>query len=82
MAILALNGVEHFDLFFGLAKTGGILVPINYRLAAPELAKVLTDSGARLLIVGPEFREMAAAAMKAGWWWAAKRLSSSHEVYS
>ena len=65
VAILALNGVEHFDLFFGLAKTGGILVPINYRLAAPELAKVLTDSGARLLIVGPEFREMAAAAMKA-----------------
>lgn len=64
VGILAHNGVEHFDLFFGLAKTGVILVPINYRLAAPEVAKVLTDSGVRVLICEPEFRETAEEAVK------------------
>jgi acyl-CoA synthetase (AMP-forming)/AMP-acid ligase II len=58
VGIVAANGVEHFDLFFGLGKTGGIFVPINYRLAAPELCKVLTDSGVRVLVYGPEFREL------------------------
>jgi fatty-acyl-CoA synthase len=55
VGLLAHNGVEYFDLFFGLAKIGGILVPINYRLAPPEIAEIIADAGARLLIHGPEF---------------------------
>ncbi|MGN9769155.1 AMP-binding protein, partial [Micromonospora sp. SD12] len=43
---------EHFyDLFFGAAKAGVVLVPINWRLAAGEVEHILRDSGAALLFV-------------------------------
>ena len=37
VALLALNEPEYYDLFFGLGKIGAILVPVNYRLAGPEI---------------------------------------------
>ena len=38
-----------------------MLVPLNYRLAVPELDYIVGDSGARLLIHGPGYAEAAAA---------------------
>ena len=37
-----------------------MLVPLNWRLAPPELAAVLADAQAPLLIAGPAYREVAA----------------------
>ena len=37
VAILALNEPEYYDMLFGLGKIGAILVPVNYRLAGPEI---------------------------------------------
>lgn len=62
VGILGLNGVEYNDLFFGLAKLGAVLVPINYRLAAPELSSILLDSGTRVLVHDPDFEELIAQA--------------------
>lgn len=56
-AILAMNCIQHLDLFFALGKIGGIFVPLNYRLAASELARILGDSRPRVLIYGQEFKE-------------------------
>lgn len=43
---------EHFyELLFGAAKTGTVLVPINWRLAADEVEHILRDSGTTLLFV-------------------------------
>jgi long-chain acyl-CoA synthetase len=36
--------------YFGILKTGGIVVPLNVLLKAPEVAFHLEDSGARILI--------------------------------
>jgi fatty-acyl-CoA synthase len=55
VAILALNEPEYFDLLFGLGKIGAILVPVNYRLAAPEVQFILADSGAQVVFFGAEF---------------------------
>jgi fatty-acyl-CoA synthase len=55
VAILALNEPEYFDLLFGLGKIGAILVPVNYRLAAPEVQYILVDSGAKVVFYGPEY---------------------------
>ena len=41
------SGVEFVGLFYGAAKLGLVVVPLNTRLAAPELAYILADSGAR-----------------------------------
>ena len=45
VGMLGLNGVEYFDLFFGLAKLGAVLVPINHRLAEPELSSTSSIPG-------------------------------------
>ncbi|QEA12226.1 AMP-binding protein [Comamonas flocculans] len=42
---------------------GAVMVPVNYKLHARELAHVLADSGARLVCASPELRE---AALQAG----------------
>jgi long-chain acyl-CoA synthetase len=40
---------------FGVAKINAVLVAANWRLAAPELAHTINDSGAKIVIVGPDF---------------------------
>ncbi|MDX6373934.1 MAG: fatty-acyl-CoA synthase, partial [Nocardioidaceae bacterium] len=50
VAFLGLNSVELVETMFATAKLGAVFLPVNTRLAPPELAHVLADSGARLLI--------------------------------
>jgi acyl-CoA synthetase (AMP-forming)/AMP-acid ligase II len=50
-----------YELFFGAAKARACLAPINSRLAPPEIAFILRDSGADLFFVSPEFFECARA---------------------
>jgi fatty-acyl-CoA synthase len=56
VAVLAYNCAEYFDLYFGCARAGAILVPINFRLAPPEILAVLDDARPRLVVYGHELR--------------------------
>jgi fatty-acyl-CoA synthase len=53
VAFLGENSPEFLQVLFGAAQLGAVFVPVNTRLAAPEIAHVLTDSGARVLIHDP-----------------------------
>ncbi|MBO9541610.1 long-chain fatty acid--CoA ligase [bacterium] len=55
VAVLAQNCSEVLELFFAAGKLGAVLVPINWRLAAPEVRYILDDCGPRALFYGPEF---------------------------
>jgi acyl-CoA synthetase (AMP-forming)/AMP-acid ligase II len=44
-----------FEIFFGAARARVCLAPINARLAVPEIAFILQDSGADIFFVTPEF---------------------------
>jgi acyl-CoA synthetase (AMP-forming)/AMP-acid ligase II len=59
VALLAYNELEFLEIRVGAQRAGTILVPLNYRLAEAELAMMLEDCEPDLLIVGPEFEEMA-----------------------
>ena len=48
------------ELLFGTAKAGGVFTPVNWRLAPPEIAYVVNDAEARVLVVGAEYAETAA----------------------
>jgi acyl-CoA synthetase (AMP-forming)/AMP-acid ligase II len=48
-----------FEVAFGAAKARVCLAPINARLAVPEIAFILDDSGANLFFVTPTFFETA-----------------------
>ena len=50
VAILAQNGVEYFDVQFACARTGAILVLLNWRLTTPELEYILNDSSPSLIV--------------------------------
>jgi fatty-acyl-CoA synthase len=47
LCVLAQNRAEWFEIFFALAKIGGVIVPVNYLLKPKEVQHILDDSGAR-----------------------------------
>lgn len=65
VAILAPNGPEYVDLFGAAALLGAIVVPINWRLSAEEVAYVIEDTAPRVLIASPEFQALVPAAIVA-----------------
>ncbi len=52
--ILAKNSIEWPELVLGNVRAHTRYVPLNWHLTAGEVAELLVDSGARLLIVGSE----------------------------
>jgi fatty-acyl-CoA synthase len=55
IAVLAKNSPAFFELWFGAAKANAVLVPVNFRLAPPEIAFVVNDAQAEVLFVGADF---------------------------
>ncbi len=51
VALLAYNCVEWLEIYAALAQAGLVAVPINFRLAAPEIAYIVGHSEARACIV-------------------------------
>ena len=54
-AVLLENRLEYFTLIWGSQRAGTMLVPISTRLTAPEIAYILGDSEAKLLITSRYF---------------------------
>ncbi|MBS0307784.1 MAG: long-chain fatty acid--CoA ligase [Proteobacteria bacterium] len=61
VALLMQNCTEFFEILFGCAKAGMIAVPLNWRLAAPELQGILQDCTPDLLIYDAQFAPTIAA---------------------
>jgi O-succinylbenzoate-CoA ligase len=59
VALLMNNGAEFIESYFAIAKIGGVVVPLNWRLVADELEFIIKDSGAETLIFGDDFIELA-----------------------
>lgn len=57
VGILLKNSPEFLEAYFGIAKIGAVVVPINWRLIPDELEFILKDSGVTSLIFGDEFIE-------------------------
>jgi long-chain acyl-CoA synthetase len=55
VAFLDRNGLAYFEVLFGGALTGAVNVAVNWRLSPVEMAGVMDDSRARVLVVDPEF---------------------------
>ncbi|HEY8614813.1 long-chain-fatty-acid--CoA ligase [Phenylobacterium sp.] len=64
VAWLGKNAESWYELMFGAAKARACLAPINTRLAVPEIAFILKDSGAQLFFVGPDFFETASEVVR------------------
>ena len=53
-----MNEKEFFEIQIGAIRAGVALVPLNFRLAVPELAFIMENSNPQLLITGPGFHEI------------------------
>ncbi|WP_082543162.1 acyl-CoA synthetase [Microbacterium sp. Root53] len=66
VALIGENSPAFLQALFGAAQLGAVFVPINTRLAPPEVAHVLTDSGARAVIYDPELYDKILPGVEAG----------------
>lgn len=55
VAILLMNCLEWLPIYFGILKSGAVVVPLNYRYTAEEIKYCLEKSDSSHLIFGPEF---------------------------
>ena len=62
VAFLGKNAASYGLLYCACARAGIVIAPIGWRLAAREIAYILGDTGARLLVAAPDFMELAAKA--------------------
>src|SRR5215472_9250998 len=65
VAIMMTNRPEFLETMFAANAIGAIVVPVNFRLAPDEIAYILTDSGASLLVVEEATAPAAASARAA-----------------
>jgi len=64
VATLSGNRGEMAAAFFACARIGAALLPLNWRLAAPELAPILADARPRLILGEDRFRVRAEDALR------------------
>jgi len=55
VAVLLENSIEIIEVYLATAKTGIVIVPINFRLVGGEVSYILNDSDAKALIVHDMF---------------------------
>ena len=55
VAVLDKNSPSYYEVLFGAAKLGAVVVGINFRLAPPEVAAIVADAEPVAVVVGAEF---------------------------
>jgi long-chain acyl-CoA synthetase len=55
IAFLDRNGIAYFDFLFGGALIGAVNVAVNWRLAPAEMAAIIDDSGAPVLVLHADY---------------------------
>jgi acyl-CoA synthetase (AMP-forming)/AMP-acid ligase II len=55
VAVLLENSIEIVEIYLATAKTGLVIVPINFRLVDSEVAYIVDNSDAQVMIVHDEF---------------------------
>jgi fatty-acyl-CoA synthase len=57
VAILAKNSTDYYEVQFACFRLGAILLPLNWRLANPELLYILNDAHPKAIVYDNEFAE-------------------------
>jgi fatty-acyl-CoA synthase len=58
VAILSLNRPDYLVLLYACARLGAMLVPLNWRLAVAEQVFILSDAGAKVVVLEQAFAEV------------------------
>lgn len=55
LAVLMENSIEIVEFYLATAKTGIVIVPVNFRLVGPEVAYIVDNADAKAMAVDHEF---------------------------
>lgn len=55
VAVLLMNCLEWLPIYFGILKTGALVVPLNFRYAPDEIEYCVNLAEVDILVFGPEF---------------------------
>jgi acyl-CoA synthetase (AMP-forming)/AMP-acid ligase II len=55
VALVAFNSDRYFEIFFAVSWAGGIVVPMNIRLAPPEMIEQFNDCAVEIILVDENF---------------------------
>lgn len=58
IAFMGKSSDVYFELLYGSAKARNVIVGVNWRLAAPEVAYVINDAQCEVIFVGKEFYDI------------------------
>ena len=58
VAMLAFNSDRYLEYFYAVPWAGGVIMPLNVRLAAPELVAMLNDAQPKILMVDEAFQSL------------------------
>jgi long-chain acyl-CoA synthetase len=61
VAVLMSNGHRYLECYFALPGMGAVMVPLNNRLAPPEMRYILEDAGVHTLVADDTYAETAQA---------------------
>lgn len=56
ISYLGKESERYYEVVFACAKSGAVMVPINWRLTATEVAHIIRDSGTELIFTEQQFR--------------------------
>lgn len=59
VALLCTNRAEHIEVTFALAAIGAVWVPLNFRLTPPELAYIVSDAKAKMVVYSTDLAPVA-----------------------
>ena len=58
VGFLAKDSLKSYEILFACSKINAVFVPINWRLAAAEIAYILRDANVEILFVGSDFCQL------------------------
>ena len=67
VGVIADNCAAVLELYFAAPAAGLVLLPLNTRLAGPELAQCLDDARCRVVVAGPEYVDVLREASPGTW---------------
>ena len=57
VGILLMNCIEWLPIYFGVLRSGAIVVPLNFRYSSDEIKYALERADVSILVLGPEFTD-------------------------
>lgn len=63
VAILSKNTPRYYEVLFGANRIDAAMLPLNWRLAAPELSSIIEDAGPTVLVADSEYALTASKAV-------------------